>query len=439
MAVNEKFSQPVEAIEIVSRSGSGTLLPPDVIDDGRARVEGGEPIEQVALDLVIQELALTDIGSDELRSASRQPESSLHKVADAHEPKLAVTFRYAFAMGRKALGKPANADHAVSAIKKALTTTLAPAIAKTLVAGGEAGAALLGARLRAAGDVEGHPFHGNQWTSREGRQDASEVFGNAVEVGPIHPPSADQYRDAIVESVPVSVLIPTQNTVSMSQVREIADKNVPLTSDRWQRDVSVHIEGDKHYILEGHHRLAAEKLKGSTHVMVRVTRSTLKGAELRTAKDVPGIKLTMRFDAANQAVIDWADRHAAELIDGITETSREQINNAVANQAETGEDSYDEILDAVGDEDRAQRIAHHEAMLAANEGQRQAWDQATEKGLLSADDQRVWILTDDEKVCPICEALGDTTTTLNGNYEADGDEYDGPPAHVGCRCTEGLA
>lgn len=167
---------------------------------------------------------------------------------------------------------------------------------------------------------------------------------------------------------------------------------------------------------------------------------------LRTAEDFRAAKKTAKsidfeFDVKSQAAIDWADRHAAELIDGITDTTRDSINNAVAEYLETGDwDTFTEdVLDAVGDEARADLIARHEPMLAASEGQRQAWDQAVEAGVLTGDERPTWIIVGDEKVCPICLGLDGKTRDLDGPYVGDdGEEYDGPPAHVRCRCTEGL-
>lgn len=148
--------------------------------------------------------------------------------------------------------------------------------------------------------------------------------------------------------------------------------------------------------------------------------------------------ISFRFDAANQQAVAWAKRHAAELIDDISEVSRKRIRAAIAGLAE-GDDwntRLDEILSAVGDVDRADLIARHETMLAASEGQRQAWDQAVEDGLLTGGERRTWIVTDDERLCPICSELDGAVADLDGEYPGG---FDGPPAHVQCRCTEGLA
>lgn len=155
--------------------------------------------------------------------------------------------------------------------------------------------------------------------------------------------------------------------------------------------------------------------------------------ELRAAAP----KLKIRFDAKNPHVIDWAAKHAAELIDDITETTRKRIRIAIEELQEDGdwEFAHDRILHAVGDEDRADLIARHETMLAAGEGQRQGWDQAVEEGLLTGDERRVWIVTPDDKLCPICIELEDKTAPLGGKYSGG---IDGPPAHVACRCTEGI-
>jgi hypothetical protein len=157
---------------------------------------------------------------------------------------------------------------------------------------------------------------------------------------------------------------------------------------------------------------------------------------LRAAADDDG-PFFMRFDAQNPSVIEWAKRHAAALIKDITETSIRRIRLAVTELQEDGDwdFAYDRILAAVGDVARADLIARHETMLAAGEGQRQGWAQAQDAGLLSGKERREWIVTPDERLCPICIKLEGKTAVLGGEYPGG---YDGPPAHVQCRCTEGI-
>lgn len=147
--------------------------------------------------------------------------------------------------------------------------------------------------------------------------------------------------------------------------------------------------------------------------------------------------LRMRFDVKNPSIVEWARKHAAELIANVLDTTRERIRIASENFQDDGDwDFYaDRIMAAVGDEQRADLIARHETMLAAGEGQRQGWDQALEEGLLNKGVKRVWIVTPDERLCPVCVELEDETASLDGQYKGG---FDGPPAHVACRCTEGI-
>lgn len=147
---------------------------------------------------------------------------------------------------------------------------------------------------------------------------------------------------------------------------------------------------------------------------------------------------TFRFDGLSPKASEWAKKHAGEMAQSISKTTRKKIADAVS-QGLDAELTADEvralIADAIGDEDRADRIARHETMTAVSEGQREAWDQAIDEGYLTGDEKRVWIAVGDGKVCSICEDLDETEADLNGEYEGG---IPGPPAHVSCRCTEGL-
>lgn len=147
---------------------------------------------------------------------------------------------------------------------------------------------------------------------------------------------------------------------------------------------------------------------------------------------------TMEFDYTNPDVLAWAEQHAAELIAGIDKTTRKRIRQHVVDALDSGnlDDLERQLIPLLGDRERAELIAHTETMAAANEGQRQSWQQAIEDGYLEAGLIREWIATADEVTCPICRELNGQRTKLDGWYPNGG--ADGPPAHPRCRCTEGI-
>jgi hypothetical protein len=174
--------------------------------------------------------------------------------------------------------------------------------------------------------------------------------------------------------------------------------------------------------------------------------------QLRTAQHV-GIKAAVyrrflkpgskgfTFDAANEDARAWAKEHAASLVTEVSETTRNEINGLIEDMFAgdlTPEELSDELLDAIGDAERAELIAETETMAASNGGVQEAWSQAVDEGLLTGREEQVWIVTPDEVLCPICEGLDGQTAPIDGQFESDGDTYDGPPAHPRCRCTVGL-
>jgi hypothetical protein len=77
---------------------------------------------------------------------------------------------------------------------------------------------------------------------------------------------------------------------------------------------------------------------------------------------------------------------------------------------------------------RAEMIARTETLAAVNAGQRQAWDQAVVRGSVRGTEvERVWIVTDDERLCDECDALDGETAPLGGKFPGEGGE--GPPLH----------
>ena len=90
--------------------------------------------------------------------------------------------------------------------------------------------------------------------------------------------------------------------------------------------------------------------------------------------------------------------------------------------------------------ERCENIARTETITAANEGQRLAWIQAKEAGLLSNDWVREWVVTPDDRLCPVCSAMKGQTATIEGTFTsaADGSQISGPTLHPRCRCCTRL-
>lgn len=146
--------------------------------------------------------------------------------------------------------------------------------------------------------------------------------------------------------------------------------------------------------------------------------------------------LKMRFDAKDPAAIKWAQEHAGELADGLSETSHDRIKEAIASMLGADEDeseAYDRILSAVGDDVRAEMIARTEVMKASNEGLSQSWSQAVDIGLLNGDEKKEWIAT--AGCCDDCDELDGEQVPIDDDFSIGDD----PPAHPNCRCTMGIA
>jgi SPP1 gp7 family putative phage head morphogenesis protein len=168
-------------------------------------------------------------------------------------------------------------------------------------------------------------------------------------------------------------------------------------------------------------------------------RNLRKAIKLRAAAPSIG---DLKFDVTNPKAVEWIKQNAGDLIKGINETTRQEIRDLVEAAFEEQydvDDLADQIEELLGDADRAETIARTETMRASNEGQAQLWDQATETGFLTGTEKQEWIVTPDDRLCPICEPLDGETAELGGVFESDGEEYDAPPAHPNCRCTIGLA
>lgn len=86
---------------------------------------------------------------------------------------------------------------------------------------------------------------------------------------------------------------------------------------------------------------------------------------------------------------------------------------------------------------RAITIAQSESMAASNAGQLDLWRQAIDKGLLYSDVTKRWIETPDERLCDECASIAASgDVPINEPFPGG---FDGPPAHIFCRCGIGIS
>jgi SPP1 gp7 family putative phage head morphogenesis protein len=134
--------------------------------------------------------------------------------------------------------------------------------------------------------------------------------------------------------------------------------------------------------------------------------------------------------ALNAAIAEWAGRYSAQLIKGIEDTTRNAVQQIIANWTTSGGDmpALRKLLEPIFGRDRAEVIAATEVTRAFAEANRELWKQT---GVIQA---REWRTANDEIVCPICGGLANAQAELDKPFELDGEEYNDPPAHVNCRC-----
>jgi SPP1 gp7 family putative phage head morphogenesis protein len=186
--------------------------------------------------------------------------------------------------------------------------------------------------------------------------------------------------------------------------------------------------------------LTAVRDESGRHAMNALL-ARLRTKRLRLAADVHVKVRPGGFNVTNPAAVSWIERHAGELIKDISKTTRQTISELVDRaftEQFTVDDLAKEIADVVKDPVRAELIARTETMRASNAGEQEAWDQAVEEGLLMGNEKQEWIVTPDDRLCPLCEAMDGQMAGFGETFNFDGDEIDGPPGHPRCRCTVGL-
>lgn len=135
------------------------------------------------------------------------------------------------------------------------------------------------------------------------------------------------------------------------------------------------------------------------------------------------------FDAmlsqANKAASEWAQEHAAALIQGLSDTTTARVRELV-DQALADGWSNDDLADALDEDgvfgaDRAETIARTETAAADVQGSLAGWEAS---GVVA---QKEWLTG--AGCCDLCTDLNGERVDLDDEFP-EGD----PPLHPNCRC-----
>jgi SPP1 gp7 family putative phage head morphogenesis protein len=171
-----------------------------------------------------------------------------------------------------------------------------------------------------------------------------------------------------------------------------------------------------------------EELRLLAPIMQRHLREGYMAAAESAARQLPAIaRYQIDWALVNEAAWRRSREYGYELVKGICATSEAFLREAISEWIDTGR-PLDELAGELArggmfGPARSQMIAVTEVTRAYAEGNRLAWQAS---GVV---DRVRWQTAMDERVCPQCGPMHNTTDVVGGDFEGMG-----PPRHPGCRC-----
>lgn len=195
------------------------------------------------------------------------------------------------------------------------------------------------------------------------------------------------------------------------------------------------------HILSGLHGDLVKQWIGTEDKPGVITKLALAGmaagnTALETGKPVDNpVKaaggLTVDWSLLNQQAYEFAKGYVYDLIRGLDDTTRMEVQRAISDWIATGDpiSQLEGKLETIfNDASRAATIAQTESTRVYNEGAKQRWQQV---GVQRAK----WQTVSDSLVCPICMELHNQEFDLKqGAWSEELQQYVQAPAHVNCRC-----
>lgn len=196
----------------------------------------------------------------------------------------------------------------------------------------------------------------------------------------------------------------------------------------------------------------------------------------QVAETLLPVRFKLRFDLTNPRVFDWIENHTGDLIRQVSTETKLAVRSIIDRgfrEGRTVDQMARDIKQVVGltknqanavmnyekrliEEKikpqrteklveryrqkmlrlRASNIARTETITASARGQQLLWQQGADEGLINETTwQRKWIVTRDDRTCPLCMDMAGKTAPIRGTYPGG---IQGPALHNGCRCAEGI-
>jgi len=137
----------------------------------------------------------------------------------------------------------------------------------------------------------------------------------------------------------------------------------------------------------------------------------------------PELQTLVDFDVLNTNALRLAKEYRYELIKGITDTTRKQVQDAMSDWIRSGDPLkvLEDALTPIFGEVRANMISATEVTRIYAKANASAFESTGFVNMVK------WMTNQDDRVCPIC-------APLDGQHFDPADINALPPAHVNCRC-----
>jgi len=285
---------------------------------------------------------------------------------------------------------------------------------------------------------------------------------------------ADKYLDKVASAY-VDGFEALRNSIDVDALAKVEDIRQMPQHIAW---TSFSKKMDSAYLLAGL-ILSDAGLVAAKYMPEQLKLTVTKAAKLKIPKvglTGEGLNLEGSFNMRNPRAVQWSVDHVGENIRQADDATKAGVNEIITHALNFGghpretarqirqyigltENQIKGILnyqakldqsgrskarvDAMVDSkirrkvrERALTISRTETIAASCAGQQLHWEDQLDKGYLNKiDTMKEWIVTPDDRLCPICSAMAGQKVDIDASFDFGNKA---PPRHPRCRCAIGL-